>query len=429
MLVRTKRIVAMASIPLLLLTGCQKEETNTSDNSDGQKFTIMATAASTADTKTTLGDDLYVSWQQGDAIDIACSNTGTTLVEFTADAAGKTVPFTCDEGKLAEFTAGDKAQYTYYGMYPAFNTYEWDGDEFRTMIPKNQAVTDGCPTLWDAQAAIAAGTCKGDKLIMPFKNAHALVKVVLPQWNTSEFSPISVMLMGGGQSDVLAADYWVKPNETGLPTLTIIENANSVRTVALTKSSYSPGETVYLVLPPGTAHGLSVFISSTTRTSRISTTEEITFDQNKIYVLDFSETTIEDFGDPVRAHPTVPPQGNFIIVSPDGSVAYYQITHDQSGNADRWNSVIFDDDGPLPNISDYGIQFVEMTPGPNYTYAVALVTSNSKLVGFLRYDREIQASYLIRVDGHQGNVKPSDVPESATIYTIYYQNPADDPRL
>ena len=278
MLVRTKRIVAMASIPLLLLTGCQKEETNTSD---GQKYTIMATAASTADTKTTLDDDLFVSWQQGDAIDIACSNTGTTLVEFTADAAGKTVPFTCDEGKLAEFTAGDKAQYTYYGMYPAFNTYEWDGDEFRTMIPKNQAVTDGCPTLWDPKAAIAAGTCKGERLIMPFKNAHALVKVVLPQWNTSEFSPISVMLMGGAQSDVLAADYWVKPSETGLPSLRMIDNANSVRTVALTKPRYSPGETVYLVISPCTVHGLSVFVSSTTRTSRISTADVITFNRIK----------------------------------------------------------------------------------------------------------------------------------------------------
>ena len=308
MLVRTKRIAAMASIPLLLLTGCQKEETNTSD---GQKFTIMATAASTADTKTTLGDDLFVSWQQGDAIDIACSNTGTTLVEFTADAAGKTVPFTCDEGKLAEFTAGDKAQYTYYGMYPALNTYEWDGDEFRTMIPKNQAVTDGCPTLWDPKAAIAAGTCKGERLIMPFKNAHALVKVVLPQWNI-EFEPISVMLMGRGENDILAGDYWVTPSETGLPTLRLIDNPNHVRTVALTKSSYSPGEAVYLVVPPGTAHGLSVFVSSTTRTARISTTQNFIFEQNKIHVLDFSGTEIHDLGKPVRAHPHVPPIGDYM---------------------------------------------------------------------------------------------------------------------
>ena len=279
MMKKTNRIPNMFFfVLLLLLNGCQKETRNTSD---GQKFTITATAAS-ADTRTTLGDDLFVSWQQGDAIDIACSNAGNTIVEFTADAAGKTVSFSSiEEGRLADFTGDENAQYTYYGMYPAFNTYEWDGDEFRTMIPKNQAVEDGCPTLWDPKAAIAAGTCKGERLIMPFKNAHALVKVVLPQWNTSEFSPISVMLMGGAQSDVLAADYWVKPSETGLPSLRMIDNANSVRTVALTKPRYSPGETVYLVISPCTVHGLSVFVSSTTRTSRISTADVITFNRIK----------------------------------------------------------------------------------------------------------------------------------------------------
>lgn len=422
MLVRTKRIAAMASIPLLLLTGCQKEETNTSD---GQKFTIMATAASTADTKTTLGEDLFVSWQQGDAIDIACSNTGTTLFEFTADAAGKTVPFTCDEGKLAEFTAGDKAKYTYYGMYPAFNTYEWDGDEFRTMIPKNQAVTDDCPTLWDPKAAIAAGTCKGERLIMPFKNAHALVKVVLPQWNIEGFDPISVMLMGRGADDILAGDYWVTPSETGLPTLRLIDNPNHVRTVALTKPSYSPKEAVFLVVPPGTAHGLSVFVSSTTRTARISTTQNITFEQNKIYVLDFSGTEIKNLGEPVEAHPHVPNIGDYIVVSTDGSVAYYQVTNDQSGQPDRWNSEIFE----LINgvytpyqITTEKIIFIEKTGGPNYSYAVALMTSNSNPIGWLMYDMEWQGSRLIRDNSfNPHNVRPNQIPAEATIYTIYHQ--------
>ncbi|MBQ5980489.1 MAG: hypothetical protein IJL58_10780 [Bacteroidales bacterium] len=412
----------MASIPLLLLTGCQKEETNTSD---GQKFTIMATAASTADTKTTLGEDLFVSWQQGDAIDIACSNTGTTLFEFTADAAGKTVPFTCDEGKLAEFTAGDKAKYTYYGMYPAFNTYEWDGDEFRTMIPKNQAVTDDCPTLWDPKAAIAAGTCKGERLIMPFKNAHALVKVVLPQWNIEGFDPISVMLMGRGADDILAGDYWVTPSETGLPTLRLIDNPNHVRTVALTKPSYSPKEAVFLVVPPGTAHGLSVFVSSTTRTARISTTQNITFEQNKIYVLDFSGTEIKNLGEPVEAHPHVPNIGDYIVVSTDGSVAYYQVTNDQSGQPDRWNSEIFE----LINgvytpyqITTEKIIFIEKTGGPNYSYAVALMTSNSNPIGWLMYDMEWQGSRLIRDNSfNPHNVRPNQIPAEATIYTIYHQ--------
>ena len=82
----------------------------------------------------------------------------------------------------------------------------------------------------------------------------------------------------------------------------------------MTKSSYSPQETVYLVVPPGTVHGMYVFVSSPTRTSRISTTTDITFEQNKIYVLDFSGTEITDLGEPVRAHPHVPDPGNYIIV-------------------------------------------------------------------------------------------------------------------
>ena len=403
---------------LLLLNGCQKEARN---NPLGEKFTIMATAASPA-TRTTLGDDLFVSWQQGDAIDIACSNTGGTLVEFTADAAGKTVPFSSDAATLAGFTSGENEQYTYYGMYPAVNTYEWDGDEFRTMIPKNQVVTDGCPTLWDVKAAIAAGSCKGDRLIMPFKNAHALVKVVLPQWNTEHFQPISVMLMGRGESDVLAADYWVKPSETGLPALRLIDNPNHVRTAALTKPSYAPQETVYLVVAPGTAHGLHVFVSSTTRTSRISSTRDIEFEQNKIYVLDFSKTTITDFGEPVRAHPHVPPIGDYIVVSRDGSVAYYQVTNDQSGQPDRWNSEIFEIiDGvytPYP-ITTEKIIFIEKTGGPNYSYAVALMTANNAPIGWLVYDLEWQGSRLLRDNTfNPHNVPPDRIPSEATIYTI-----------
>lgn len=410
----TKQIEAIAFVAMLLLfSGCQKEE-NTSPT--GQKFTIMATAASTPGTKTTLGEDLYVSWQAGDAIDIASSNTGTTIVEFTADAAGKTVPFSTSDATLSEFTGGDNEQYTYYGMYPAFNTYEWDGDEFRTMIPKNQAVSNDCPTLWDPKAAIAAGTCKGERMIMPFKNAHALVKVILPQWNTAEFEPISVMLMGRGADDILAGDYWVTPSETGLPTLRLIDNPNHVRTVALTKSSYAPKETVYLVVPPGTAHGLNVFISSTTRTSRISTTENITFEQNKIYVLDFSETEINDFGEPVRAHPHVPDPGQYIIVSSDGSVAYYQ-QKAQSGQPETWNSEIFEIINGVYtpyNITTEKIRFAEYTGAPNYSYAVYLMTAQNDIIGYLVYDMEWQGSRLLRYTG-------SGIPEGATIYTIYHQ--------
>jgi hypothetical protein len=260
---------------------------------------------------------------------------------------------------------------------------------------------------------------------MPFKNAHALVKVVLPQWNTSHFEPISVMLMGGGPSDILAADYWVKPSETGLPTLRLIDNPNHVRTAALTKSSYAPQETVYLVVAPGTVHGLHVFVSSTTRTSRISTTQNIEFEQNKIYVLDFSKTTITDFGEPVQAHPHVPPIGDYIVVSRDGSVAYYQVTNDQSGQPDRWNSEIFEIiDGvytPYP-ISTEKIIFIEKTEGPNYSYAVALMTSNNAPIGWLVYDMEWQGSRLLRDNTfNPHNVRPDQIPSEATIYTIYHQ--------
>lgn len=405
---------------LLLLSGCQKDERN---STDGQKFTIMATAASAVNTKTTLGDDLFVSWQQGDAIDIACSNTGNKIVEFTADAAGKTVPFSSADASISDFTGGDNEQYTFYGMYPAVNTYQWNGTEFRTMIPKNQVVTDGCSTKWDVKAAIAAGICKGEKPIMPFKNAHALVKVILPQWTVTDFQPISVMLMGRGDNDILAADYWVKPNESGLPTLTLIDNPNHVKTVALTKTEgYNPQETVYLVVPPGTAHGLHVFLSSTSRTSRISTTSDIVFEQNKIYTLDFSSTTIANFGDPVKCGPHVPPPGYYIIVATDGTVAYYQ-QKAQSGHPDTWQSEIFEIiDGeytPFP-IGNNSIRFVEVNNNP-YQYAVALITSNNDLIGFLKYDLEWQGSRLLRVSGHHGgNIGPGDVPEGASIYTVYH---------
>ena len=411
----TKQIEAIASVALLvLLSGCEKE---ISTSFDHQGFTIKATVASTAETKTTLGDDLFVSWQVGDAIDIACSNTGSTIVEFTADNAGKTVPFSSSDDNLAGFTGGEKAQFTYYGMYPAFNTYEWDGAKFRTMIPKNQVIADGSTTSWDPLAVIAAGVCIGERMIMPFKNAHALVKVVLPQWDTDAFTPISVLLMGGSPDDVLAADYWVTPSENSLPALTRIDNANSVRTVAVTKSSFTPGETVYLAVTPGTVHGLSVYVSSPTRTSRISTAQNIDFEQNNIYVLDFSNTEIENFGDPVSADPHVPNQGEYIIVSSDGSVSYYQDLGNQSGHPDGWRSEIFEIINGVytpVNTTNMTIRFVRKNNTPSYAVALCDGNGNSAFVGYLKYDMEWQASRLLRGEGSLKNI-----PSSATIYTIY----------
>lgn len=423
MIVKSMRIASIATSLILLSGGCQKEVINTS--TEGQKFTILATVASTANTRTTLGDDLFVSWQQGDAIDIACSNTGSTLVEFTADAAGKTVPFSADATKLAEFTTGGNEQYTYYGMYPAFYTDEWNGTAFKTMIPKNQVVSSNCPFNWDPNAVIAAGVCKGERPIMPFKNAHALVKVILPQWNISEFTPISVMLMGKGTGDVLSSEYWVTPNESGLPSLSMINNANSVRTVALTKPSFTPQETVYLAVSPGTANGMHLFVSSPTRTSRISTNTSITFEQNKIYEFDFSKTEIKRYGVPVKSHPHVPPLGDYIIVSTDGSTAYYQLTNDQSGHPDRWNSEIFEIIGGVYTpyqITTEKIIFIEKTGGPNFSYAIALLTANNSPIGWLVYDNEWQGSRLLRdTSFNPHNVRPNQIPSQATIYTIYSQ--------
>jgi len=423
MLRKVFEIVSVVSSISLLLNGCQKEVISTS--SVGQKFTIMATAASTADTRTTLGEDLFVSWQQGDAISIACSNTGETLVEFTADAIGKTVPFTADATKLAEFTSGDNAQYSYYGLYPALFAHEWNGTAFRAMIPKNQAVTSNCPFNWDPRAVIAAGVCNGERPIMPFKNAHAIVKVILPQWDITEFTPISVMLMGNGADDVLAAEYWVTPSESGLPSLSLINNANSVRTVALTKPSFTPQETVYIAISPGTVHGMHLFVSSPTRTSRISTNTSITFEQNKIYEFDFSATEIKQYGVPVESHPHVPPLGDYIIVSTNGSTAYFQLTNDQSGQPDRWNSEIFEIIGGVYTpyqITTEKIIFIEKTSGPDWSYAVALMTANNSPIGWLVYDMEWQGSRLLRdTSFNPHNVRPNQIPSEATIYTIYSQ--------
>ena len=117
--------------------------------------------------------------------------------------------------------------------------------------------------------------------------------------------------------------------------------------------------------------------------------------------------------------------GDYIVVSKDGSVAYYQVTNDQSGQPDRWNSEIFEIiDGvytPYPIMTEK-IIFIEKTGGPNYSYAVALMTANNAPIGWLVYDLEWQGSRLLRDNTfNPHNVPPDRIPSEATIYTIYHQ--------
>ena len=446
-----KRIaILFAGISLCVISGCEKDKA--SQFTGPQEITIMAQVPSQIQTKSEL-DGRKVLWNVGDKILVVDSQDSQH--EFTAENAGTVARFT----GLSDDPAG-----VHYGFYP-FRFAEWGGTKFSSVIPSNQFV--GGPvgfepratnTPWDPTATIAVGASTTDDSIMPFYNAHALIKVIFPTI-PDNFTVRNITLMSNRDTDMIAGNVDVTLPTTSLPTTpsavtlpTVTLTGNKASTVAINNNDgFESGATAYIAAFPTSLHGITALFSGVGRVtgvdvdiplfSYITSTgadelTEVPLYQNRIRVLDFSEMHLPDLGQEYHIHPKDPDEGQYLSVSPYGT-AIYTAYGSQSGHGDRFEAEIWDAtlDHTITYSSNAQVQFISLKPDGQrpYQYTVHIgdeSKTNDNECGFLGYSTEKHAFYILpntrerALEGNSGNVTYSwfqhhEVPAEAIQFTLF----------
>ena len=446
-----KRItILFVGIAAIVLSGCEKDKG--SQLTGPQEITIMAQVPSHIQTKSEL-DGLKVLWNAGDKILVVDSQNSQH--EFTAENAGTVSKFT----GLSDDPAG-----VHYGFYP-FQFAEWGGSKFSSRIPSNQYV--GGPegfmprasnTPWDPSATIAVGASTTDDSIMPFYNAHALIKVIFPTI-PDNFTVKNITLMSNNDADMIAGNVDVSlpttslpstPSAVTLPTVTLTGNLAS--TVALNNDGgFQSGATVYIAAFPTSLHGITALFSGVGRISGVSVDiplfsyitsagtdklTEVPLYQNRIRVLDFSAMSIPDLGAEYHIHPKDPDEGQYLSVSAFGT-AIYTAYGTQSGHGDRFEAEIWDAtlDHTITYTSYAQIKFVSLKDDHirPYQYTVHIgdqSKDDDNECGYLGFSTEKQAFYILpgtrdrALEANSGNITYSwyrnhTVPAYAIQYTFF----------
>ena len=225
---------ALAAVAILSAASCQKELVNSSVVENGEKFTVVATAA---DTKTVLeGNVAY--WMPGDKITIF-------------DATGAPVVFTTnitEKAAKAEFTAESfNAPDSLVAVYnPTRAATLTDGKIYPLRAGGDQKPVAGS---FDPNAAIAVGGSKAagsNELV--FNNIHALVK-----FTVGDVVPSSVKLVNNGGGIIVGLLYWNVEAAA-------IEHSGAGESSVTVSGTYEKGQTYYIAVTPNEAKGgLSVY--------------------------------------------------------------------------------------------------------------------------------------------------------------------------
>ena len=394
-----KKLVEFAAL-LLLLTACNKEDALKRKEAVSTNKIQAVVAQRDPRTRTTL-DGLEVSWQKGDVINIYNNNEFT---QFSADAAGRTVTFSTGDSRLVDLEG------EIYGIYPYDIQNAWENEKFVSLIPQNQYA--GVLPYWDPRGMVAAGSCESETLILPFQNAHALIKVIfpLPDNIPAGFTPTSVTLDARGEDENITGLISIDPKTIDVTEHIGRDNASFV---SFTNPDGLP-EAIYMSVIPGKITDARVSIvgntSDGTRTVSIRRNGTFTTERNKIYTLDFSQKAITNLGSPWRI-----PNGNWkaelLMVSQDGSVIFRMPTNGNSYQARLWQTPVYDSNEVAANLVTWGendkIEFV-IADNSIPTYIIRVENKVQSYGGrYFAYSQEKQASYL------------TNDKNDATVFTLY----------
>ena len=265
-----KRKITFFALAILALcaSACKVEEPI---SGTGEVETMSFTAVTNVDasTKTTLVSDgsghmVWVNWTEKDVISIF---DGTANNRFDIDWQGESSKV--EARFIGEAVSGQTA---YYGLCPYQEGAALSGSNITANIPATQVIKTNN---YDPAANIQIGVAANGKI--PFKNACALIKVVVPDYMT-EVSSIKISVSGRQGN----ADEGFVGNVTFNPSTGAVVSYGSGKTVTLT-GNLKAGQTFYAAVAPGTYTGYTVEFKYNASIFSRTKTANVTFERNTIY--------------------------------------------------------------------------------------------------------------------------------------------------
>lgn len=264
-----KNVFYVAALLAGVLSSCSQAENLSLENEEPEQFVAVLAEG---ETRTMLGGDdgKSVLWKEGDALAIFRKNA-YNYKYITSENGTNSATF-----KYAnEFTPGDEGVTgidQYYAVYP----YDDNDDNDKITINSNKEVTVKIPNeqtyyenTFDPKAAFMFAA--SPTTVLPFQNAHALLKIVLNSMPGDTYTIESIALTS--ESNVLSGDATIKMDANSNPVVTLSEGhsqANNNLTLDCGEGVTIKGRTTmedndqevpfYLVVTPGTYKVLDLSI-------------------------------------------------------------------------------------------------------------------------------------------------------------------------
>ncbi|MBQ0077999.1 MAG: hypothetical protein KBS55_05160 [Bacteroidales bacterium] len=185
--------------------------------------------------KTSL-DDHSILWTAGDAISIF-------------DGEGNRRFTTTGSGTSAEFTGEAMSTATeFYALYPYASSAALSSGAILTSLPAEQAAVDGS---FADDLYIMAGKTDGESLEM--KNVCSIVKFTI-----EEDGVYSAIEFSGNNSESLAGDLSITIDGSGVPAVSVVDNAETAITLVPSASTFAAGTYYMAIVPTSFSAGLKL---------------------------------------------------------------------------------------------------------------------------------------------------------------------------
>lgn len=185
--------------------------------------------------KTSL-DDHSILWTADDAISIF---DGDGNRQFTTTGSGTSADFTGE----AMSTATE-----FYALYPYASSASLSSGAILTSLPAEQAAVDGS---FADDLYIMAGKTDGESLEM--KNVCSIVKFTI-----EEDGVYSAIEFSGNNSEALAGDLSITIDGSGVPSVSVVDNANTTITLVPSAYTFAAGTYYMAIVPTSFSAGLKL---------------------------------------------------------------------------------------------------------------------------------------------------------------------------
>ena len=254
----------------------------------------------TVDSKTSLGTDFSVIWDEEESISLL---SGTSHTEFSM--VGRS-----DDGKTAVFEGLAEQTGVYYAVYPCSEDHSINDGIITVSLTDSQSATVGG---FDHGVNLSAAASSSTDL--QFRNVGALIGFTMGNENIK--SVVLTATDATEDNQYLAGKATLQFTEEGLPEVTVTEGCASVRL----NGDFVMGHTYYFVVYPGSYTNLKItYVDADGKIASKSNPNTLTLERNGNVT--FGTMTMTDF---------ISYTGEDLFIGGEGAEAGQQFTYVNTG--------------------------------------------------------------------------------------------------